>query len=389
MAHIIIIGAGLVGTSLACALSHSDIQITFLEKSPLNVHADPLLDTRPISLAYGSQQYLQNFDVWDELQIIACPIETVHVSNKGSFGATRFQAADEELPALGYVVPMSYLQRALFKKMLTKGNVEVIKMNQLEAIHYPTAESVQVTYDHGNKITADCLVVADGSDSDACKLLHIQHESEDHQQRALLARISLNQLHQQIAYERFSAPGVLAVLPLWEKNQCGVVWTLPSQQAEKMQSLSDEEFKKTLQQALGYRLGKITSAQRSGSFPLMTKIAKQQIQQQTVIIGNAARTIYPVAAQGFNLALRDVMALAQCFLDAQQQQQNLGSSTVLERYVRLREKDQQHMLEFVTKTERYFAKKFPKCAKGAVLLGLDLITPLKHQLALKLTGLFA
>ena len=124
-------------------------------------------------------------------------------------------------------------------------------------------------------------------------------------------------------------------------------------------------------------------------FLLKKKGDEKKIKQQAVVLGNAARTIYPVAAQGFNLALRDVMALAQCFLDAEQQQQNLGSSVVLERYVRLREKDQQRMLEFVAKTERNFAKKIPKFIKGAVLLGLEFITPLKHKLALELTGLFS
>ena len=379
---LVIVGAGLVGCSLACALQHTGIKIALLEKK-IPAYGEAL--GRPISLAFGSKQYLEQFGVWPKLAEFSSPIEHVQVSSKGSFGKTHFSAKQENLPALGYVVPFNKLHQALFERA---ANSEQVSLFEIDNLQLPTSNPQLISID-SQTLNTQCLIAADGTHSKTRELLGVNVHREAHQQIAISARIQLNQPHTFTAYERFSAPGVLALLPIWDRHQVNMVWTMGEAQAQSMLALSDEAFKQAVQQAFGSQLGEFKQVTRQANYPLVTQIATNQVARNAVILGNAAHTIYPIAAQGFNLGLRDVMALAHCLQDAKAQQQSLGDLKMLSRYVALREKDQQQMIDFVTKGEKLFAKPLPKFAKGLALSALDVITPIKHRMALKTTGIFS
>jgi len=225
---IILIGAGLVGTSLIVALQNQGINIAVLESHLPGVTTNPQKDTRPLSLSYSSSIILQTLNIWPDLQQFACPIKKVHVSDQGAMGTIHFNAEEQRVAALGYVVPFGDLQQSLYQHAGAQPNVDIIAINQLIAIDCESAiSSVKVNTANGERnIKGSLVIAADGTRSASRALLKIPTEHSDHGDVALTGELHLQNEHDYCAFERFTRQGTLAVLPMPRRKYCRFVWSM-------------------------------------------------------------------------------------------------------------------------------------------------------------------
>ena len=389
---LIIAGAGLAATSLIVALSQAGLSIAVLEA---HLPELPALgaDSRPLSLTYGSKKILETLGVWQELAGRAEAIQTVHVSQANHFGVLRFHAKEEGVPALGYVVSFDELQNLLYQRAACTPGVQFIAIEKITGIQYQdqagkTAVTVQTVA--GEKVLhTQLFAAADGTQSPSRNLLGIPVIEKTSEDVALTALVELTELHQHCAYQRFTEQGIIAVLPLQNLKRCRIVWSLPKALAAAVAEWSDQQLAEYWQNALHHRLGGWRLLERGKVFPLQTVHAVAQIAPGAVLLGNAAHTLYPLAAQGFNLGLRDNAVLAESLVAARQQGQALGDSAVLKRYAASRNADQRWTSGFTEAVGQFFDLHIPGLAaiRGAGLLVTDLFPPLKRRLARRLMGL--
>ena len=366
--NIIIVGAGLVGLSTALTLKKEGFSVRVLE------HHLPEPGTRPLSLSFGTYRILESLGVWDALKNSASPILSVHVSEQGKFGFTKFSAEDEAVSALGYVVPFSELQKVLYEKVN-----EVTPISHIDNI-VCTKNGVTVTTNNGI-YQADLLVAADGTGSTCRDFLKIPVDEKESGDIAEIYQLTLSEHHTNTAYERFTKEGTLAVLPLHEKNRAQLVWT-----KKKCQCDENGNALRQFQDVFEGRVA-ILSAKKVAEYPLKTTIATEQISQSAVLMGNAAHTIYPVAAQGFNLGLHDVAILAKTLLDAKKNNAVIGDLSVLKQYEETAAIHQQKIFDVTNQLITLFDFPGLGCARGLGLLAMDLFSPLKNRLAKRLMGI--
>lgn len=387
---VIIAGAGLVGASLMVALQHTGLRIAVLE-THVPVPAAPGGDSRPLTLNESSRRILETLGIWPDLAALAEPITTVHVSEENQFGVLRFRASEEKVPALGYVVPFDELQNLLYQRAAQNPAAKFISIQKLIRIQYQAEKisAVVQTLEGERTLTAELFVAADGTQSPARELAGITAVEKSHDDVALTITMELTQPHQHCAYERFTKQGIIAVLPLKNPQRCRIVWTLPRMSATDVSSWSDLQLAEHLRAAVHDRLGAWRVLERGKTFSLQTLLAQQQTGPGVVLLGNAAHTLYPVAAQGFNLGLRDAATLAEILTEARQQQRSLGSEVVLKTYVDWRSSDQRWISSLTSGISQWFDLQMPGLGtlRGAGLLATDLIPPLKRRLAKRLLGL--
>lgn len=386
--NIIIVGAGLVGTSIALALRNTGLSIAMLENHLPTTFTDTQTDSRPISLSYGSHRILNALGVWDALKENACPILSVHVSEKKRFGYTRFSAQEQNVPALGYVVPFANLQSSLYQQIINQENMHLLAIQQIEKIDCgPTHAQLTIkTHNDTKTLSADLLIAADGTNSTCRKLLNLDCDTENSGDTAEIYRLTLSTPHHHTAYERFTAFGVLAVLPLQASHSAQLVWTITPDIEKKIMGWDLDKKLAFLQDAFFERLS-IISINKIAAFPLQTVIAEKQIADSAVLLGNSAHTIYPVAAQGFNLGLNDVATLADILIDAHKRNQPIGALSTLQKYEAAIQQNQAAILKMTRSIVTLFDFPLIGCARGLGLLATDLIKPLKNKLAKRAMGI--
>jgi 2-octaprenyl-6-methoxyphenol hydroxylase len=388
---ILIIGGGLVGASLACALRRSALRIGVIEAVPLAASAQPSYDDRSLALAYGSKRIFESIGAWEEIAPEATPIERIHVSDRGHFGATRLAAADAALPALGYTVASRALGAALLKTLEGAQTIEWMCPATMQDIR-PAAESATVTLRHAGAdktLTARLIVAADGAHSAVRKALGIEAARTEYRQTAVVTNVTTGLPHLNTAYERFTDTGPLALLPLRDGKRCGVVWSAREEEAAAMLGWNDAEFLSRLQDRFGDRLGSFSRAGKRASYPLALTRVKEQVRARLALIGNAAHTVHPVAGQGFNLGLRDVAALAEILADARRAGQDIGDLGVLRGYAAWRQGDNRIISTFTNGLIRIFSNDiFPLAfARNAGLVAVDLMPGLKRGFIRVTSGL--
>jgi 2-octaprenyl-6-methoxyphenol hydroxylase len=385
---IIIIGAGLVGTSLVCALADLGLSIAVLENHLLDTSKPPSPNGRPISLSHSSYNALKNIGIWDDINDQSCAIESVHVSEQGTFGRLKIQARDYDIPALGYVVPFDFLRHALYKKTSNTKNVTIICTTQLQHIKNDS-DTTSVTFtaaDTEKTYTCDLLVAADGAQSHTRELLGIGFKETDHHELALTATLTLN-TQLKTGFERFTEHGIIAVLPRPDKT-AGLVWSVKSAMIDTVKAWDDAALQTFIQEIFGRRIGTIKSVKRNAMYPLITRTADTQYKHHAVLLGNSAHTFYPIAAQGFNLSLRDATQLAAIIRFAHGQK-TLTDSRLLSTYLHLRKEDQARVQKIISSTAFCFDLDIPAfgALRGASLLAADIIKPLKNRLAKRSLGI--
>ncbi len=383
---VLIIGGGLAGASLACALEESGLSIEIIEAHPLNTDAQPCYDDRTVALSYGSRVIFEAMGLWDAMADRIEPIKTIHISDRGHLGVTRLRHHEEGVEALGYVAENRVLGEVLYQRLADNQNVSMHCPAQVLGLQQ-NDESVSVCYQEDgeeHELTASLLIVADGVNSKTREMLQIGTSRQDYQQSAVITNVTPGQPHQNVAYERFTDTGPLAFLPMTD-NRCSVVWTVPSEQAADLAALDDDAFLEKLQQRFGFRLGCLKKAGQRHVYPLALVEATQVVRGRVVVIGNAAHAIHPVAGQGFNLALRDIALLAELLTLRSSE----SMAETLATYVEMREQDTQRVYRLTDALVKVFSNDFSVLGhmRAVGLLATDLMPFVKHKLARQSMGL--
>jgi len=378
---VLIIGGGLVGASLACALGQAGVRVTVVEAAPLSTDRTSAYDERSIALAQGSQRVFSGLDLWPALHDHVCPIHTIHVSDRGHFGFTRLQREQEGVAALGYVAAARVLGKVLLERLQTLDTVELLAPAELADFDIDAHGVAAVVAQSGasRRFSARLLVAADGAQSSVRERLGITTRQRDYRQTAIITNVSTDKPHRHIAYERFTDSGPLALLPMTEQR-CALVWTAHTEQGAVLLALDDAEFLHRLQTRFGYRLGRFTRVGTRHAHPLHLLQADESVRPRLALIGNAAHTLHPIAGQGFNLGLRDVAALVDVILDARRGGRDIGGLSGLQRYADWRQADQKRVALFTDSMIGLFGQSFPPVAwlRHAGMLALDLCPPAKR-----------
>ena len=388
---VIIAGGGLVGalTALLLARLRPDWTITVLEPR----EQGPAQDKRTIALAAGTVDILNKLGVWQQLSSDACAIQHIHVSDRGYAGMTRLHAEQQGVDALGQVIAAAQLNQALYQACIEQTNIDWRGGYRCQGIQQQQEHNVveclvTQTGQADSEVNLNCqlLVVADGQRSGLREQLGIAVSQTDYQQQGIIAVLDLAKSLDGWAYERFTETGPIALLPMPNK-QASLVWTLTPEQAAAVAELDDQAFVKAAQQAFGYRAGQFTGVHLRVHYPLQLQLAEQSTSHRAVIIGNASHTLHPIAGQGFNLGVRDALALAAILAEAD----DPGRYRVLSDYWQARAQDYQRTIGLTDLLVRGFSNQYWPLSSGRnlSLFALEKIPPLRHAFAQQTMGLAA
>ena len=370
-ADIVVVGGGPVGAALALALADSGMAPVVLESR------DPgaaIADARPLALSYGSRLILERLGAWERLAP-ATPIDSIHVSQQGGFGRVALAAAEARLPALGYVVDYARLHAALAQALISRVP-RIIAGARVTAI-MPGHDAATVEFTLGSAakaITAKLVVVADGG---ALRDL-ARTRNVDYQQSALVATVASELPHRNVAFERFTVGGPLALLPC--VDDLALIWTANPGRAQELFELPPSDFLRRLHEHFGDRLGAFTAVGARSVFPLALKFVSDVVLSRTALIGNAAQRLHPVAGQGFNLGLRDARELADEIVNASPEA--IGSAGMLAAYRARRRIDRRGGIWFTDSLVRLFSNDIAplSAARGIALALLGCLPPARDFL---------
>ncbi|GLX81489.1 2-octaprenyl-6-methoxyphenyl hydroxylase [Thalassotalea eurytherma] len=389
---IVISGGGLSGALTALSLSllnrgnKAPLSIAIVENAPINQNPSLNFDDRVLALSHQSVSYLADLGVWQHMRQAATGIETIHISDQGYYGKARVYAKDHHVSALGVVIEMALIGKAIYQCLENVKNITWYCPNTIASVDYH-ADSVDLELDDEQKLSATLLLGCDGGHSVVRKSAGIDVTTKLYQQSAVIANVSTAVKHNNVAFERFTKSGPLAMLPL-SKDRCSLVWTLSPEQAHQVSSLSDDKFKQALYTAFGGWLGDITHVGERAVFPLNLIQANEQVYHRTILIGNASHTIHPIAGQGFNLGLRDTRDLAKVLQQALDDDQDIGGLNLLQHYQMMRKQDHQQVIGLTDSLVTLFSNDLPPLVIGRNigLKALNYLACIKHPFVAKTMG---
>ncbi|MFK8027030.1 MAG: 2-octaprenyl-6-methoxyphenyl hydroxylase [Gammaproteobacteria bacterium] len=352
---IVIVGGGLVGMSLAVALAKSSSSVLLLEQNQAApLHAN-VLDLRTTGLTRSSEQMFMQIGVWDKISSAATPIERLDISEQGNFGAARIDASQHDISPIGYMVPNHHLIEVLSEQVQQLANVTILSPASLDSAEV-NSSGYTIKINHEGEqliVTTSLLVGSDGGKSKVREILGISAEHKNYQQSAIITNVRTQKAHQNVAYERFTKNGPLAVLPI-KDNCCALIWTQSEHSVGAYMEMDDQHFLQSLQKAFGYRLGKFLEVGKRSAYPLSLTKSNGLVGPHAVLVGNAAQTVHPVAAQGFNLGLRDVHTLVQMLTSIEFNPARYES--MLNEYQQIRTPDRDHVIKLTDGLTRVFAQ---------------------------------
>ncbi len=380
---IVVVGGGLAGASFALGAARFGYRVMLVEARA--GASEGGFDARSTALSWGARRIFESLGVWGPLGAGPCPIRRIEVTDQGHLGGVGFDHREQGLDALGYVVENHLLAKVLRGRIASCGAIEFLAPADVTTAK-PIADGMELTLREKGKerrLAAALTVLADGGRSSIAASLGIARQRKPYGQHALVANISLEHSHRNTAHERFTSHGPLAVLPLPMADgvhRASLVWTLPGDAAEEYAALPEEILLPRLQGEFGPGMGRVTGIGRRVCFPLQLSQASEQVRPGLALLGNAAHTLHPVAGQGFNLALRDAMALAEALGEAIGQGRSPGDLAVLRDYLARQEVDQDRTVFFTDLLVRLFSGQ--SAARVAFrklgLLALDLLPPLRQ-----------
>jgi 2-octaprenyl-6-methoxyphenol hydroxylase len=369
---LLIVGSGLAGNCLALALKDAGFRIAIIEANTrAQLHASPAGD-RALALAAGTVMMLDTLGVWQGIKHAATPIQHIHISDRGHFGKTRLSAQKEHIDALGYVIAARDIETYVANLVINAG-IDIIAPARVVGLISGDQEiCVNIKQnDQSQNLSAKLLVGADGGLSSVRQLLNINQLITDYGQTALITSVKSTIPNNNTAYERFTSSGPLALLPI-SKNECAVIWTRSHEDADTLMLGREADFLVELQQCFGFKLGELTLTAPRRAFPLSLIRAEQMVAGRAVIIGNAVHQLHPVAGQGFNLGLRDVIQLAEMLIKQHEQNKDIGEADFLNAYAVSRKKDHDWTIGFTDTLIKIFANEWLALA-AARNIGLTLL----------------
>lgn len=343
---VIIVGGGMVGAAVACALGNSPLRVALIEQQlPEAFAPEQPHDMRVSALSIASQKILETVGAWDG--IVArrlCPYKRMRVWETA--GDTEFRSDDIAYPELGHIVENRVTQLALLERVSAFDNVTLLCPHTIQNIAYnpanPTAAST-VTLSDGRQLTAELLVAADGGQSRVRQVVGLGVHSRDYQQQALVLYVETAYPQQDITWQRFVASGPQAFLPL-NGPYASLVWYHSADDVQRLKALPEAELLAELRSAFPDCLGEIKALLGRVSFPLKCQHAPRYVKLGVALVGDAAHMINPLAGQGVNIGLLDAAALAEVVIEARRAGQSIADVAVLGRYERLRKIENLKML---------------------------------------------
>ncbi|QYJ81734.1 2-octaprenyl-6-methoxyphenyl hydroxylase [Shewanella aegiceratis] len=391
---IAIVGGAMAGATLALGLANlaqkrqQVLRIALIEANrPGDGH--PGFDARSIAIAQGSIFELTRLGVWPKLAHLGTAIENIHVSDRGHFGMTTLNAKDFHLPYLGQVVELERVGAKLFS-LLEQQDVSLFCPAKVASI-VAGVDVQQLMLDDGTALSAKLVVAADGLNSKVRQDFKLPLEQVDFEQVAVVANVLTDKPHQEWAYERFTDSGPLAILPMANvdgQSRVSLVWALAPEHAELMLGAEKPAFLDALQDAFGHRAGRFIDVGERYAYPLKLSYMARPIYQRTVFIGNAAQTLHPIAGQGFNLGLRDLVCLLEVVDEAIERGEDIGGAKLTHEYLSRRQQDRDTTISNVEFLVRGFSNQHWPLVAGRNL-GLRLLSwcpPLKTPIARKAMG---
>ena len=379
-----IVGGGMVGASLALGLRELGLSVLLVEGVTPGSGSQPSFDDRTTALGNASRRIFESLGVWSDIAPQAAGIRTIHVSDAGRFGFARLRAEEQGIDAFGYVVANRVIGAALWQKLSTSRDIMLRVPAKAESIEV-TAEGARLTVvtDTGGheEVDARLMVAADGAHSAVRSAAEIDAAVEDYDQVAIVANVAADRPHDGTAYERFTPSGPVAVLPLYDGSY-GVIWSCSPADATSVLSFDDDSYLRELQTRFGWRAGKFVRVGRRASYPLKLTRAAATTATRTVLIGNAAQALHPVAGQGFNLGLRDAAMLAEVIANAPPGV-DVGTPDLLRRFAEWRAADRTGVVKFTDGLVKLFGDSRPGMGmlRNLGLLMFDLAPPAKSALA--------
>lgn len=399
--QVIIVGGGMVGLSLSLMLAKANIAVKLLEAVKYPNYDDQNVapyhssfDARNTALSRRSVQIYQKLGLWDALQQHATPILQVHITEQGSFGKARLIAEQEKVESFGQVIENAWLGRVLLTQVRQQPLIELIDGVQVTALTQD-AEQVHIEAQRGDeilKLESKLLIAADGRDSFCRQAIGVGVDVHDYDQVAIVTTVQTSKPHEHVGFERFSALGPLALLPLPGEYRRSVVWPVKKgTENEWLGDENDQHFLSALQQTYGDRAGKFEKTGKRFSYPLSQVLAHKQAVGRVILMGNAAHTIHPVAGQGFNLCLRDADVLVRYLVNQLTTSTDLGNPDNLLAYEQARLSDQQRVIKFCDTVVRGFSNQNPllKLIRNTGLIAFDVIPGVKPLVANYAMGLKA
>lgn len=389
-----VVGGGLAGATLACALADTGLTIALIEARAQDVPQDEATTERTTALAWGTRTAFEALDLWAGMADAAEPIKRLHVSQRARLGRVWVDADEYGLPALGYVVSNAVMLDTLHRRLQALETVDVITPARFQALRYTDDDRIELSLidnEQPRTLSTRLLVGADGIHSDVRQALGIGADVTDYQQSAIITAVTPERPHAGCAFERFDADGPIAVLPRTAES-CAVVWALPSESAERLCSADEDEFVARLQEAFGQRLGALTLAGPRHVYPLARVVCDKSVTQRAVLMGSAGHALHPAAAQGFNLAIRDAVTLASMLSEQQRLRGKAfdpGNADWLAGWAGARRPDQHRVAGFTDRIVQVFSNRIPglAAARSAGLLGLSLAPGIRHDMARRSLGL--
>jgi len=385
---VLIVGGGLVGASLAIALDRAGIACTLLEATAAE-GLPPVFDQRNLSLAEASLNALTALEVLPRLRAPTGAIARIHISRAGDFGRVVLDAADYGRSAFGRVVVARDFGEALEARLQSLRGPTRLHPARFLGLATDDAPGeglrrVRVGGEDGERVLgARLLVAADGADSAVRAALGIEASRHDYAQTLFVARLRAERAPDGTAYERLTDHGPTALLPRGD-GAFGLIHGVACEEATAVAALDDAAFLARVQSVFGWRAGRLLEIGPRSVYPVVGRVAQTLTAPQAVVIGNAAQSLHPIGAQGFNLGLRDALTLAECVAEAQARggEAAIGDAPMLAEYARRRAPDRSRTLRFSDGLARTTAARVPglSALRSLGLLALDADPTLRAQL---------
>jgi len=374
---VVIVGGGMVGACLACALARTDLQVAVLEfAEPQLSWSEDSVDLRVSAISIASQRIFNAVDAWQYmLDDRVSPYRDMKVWDSTGNGRIHFDSAD-----MGHIVENRVIRAALLKRIEEHENIHFICPTSLASWHNDD-DALYLTLADGSKIKTSLLVGADGSRSQVREQAGISYYGWPYDQSGVVAVVETELPHQETAWQRFLTTGPLAFLPLAD-GRSSIVWSTTQDAAAKLVAMDNEQFCIALGEAFEGRLGTITTTTQRAAFPLKLQHAGQYVKERVALVGDAAHMIHPLAGQGANLGFLDAASLADVISDAAQQGRDIGSLNVLRRYERWRKSGNVSTMYAMDGFKRLFSNDITaiKYLRNTGLTLADKCAPLKHRL---------
>lgn len=331
---VVIVGAGIVGSSLALSLAQQDLAVALVDqKKTLSTQASQSIGAVS-AVNHDSKQWLDDLGVWSRIASYQPGFYKMMRVWEDS-GEITFDSSMTEHDPLGYIVANNWMLHALSEPILQHRHIAYLPEHEPRVIHH-LSDSVIVSLAGGQRLQARAIVGADGGNSWVRKQQQFDVVTASYEQTAIVGQVATSKPHQHIAWQRFLSTGPLAFLPMHDEHHCSFVWSCDKAYAAHLLSLSSEGFTQALSDAVQNHLGQTELITERKSFPLVMRHAKQYVKPRIALVGDAIHTIHPLAGLGLNLGLKDAHCLSDCLVEAQQSQRDIGHYRVLQRYQRQR-----------------------------------------------------